>query len=301
MDIETAKAGLIPGRDADYVARCIDVLITNSYSDPSIFESLQIFLQPKLIDNKVIDYGIEPGVDITDHYFVLWEPFLRAKAAWLIGKITQKSETIPDLTSIVNLLVSIFTNQQSEEIELVFTFFTISQIGLRQPGAIIPHFPQLCKTASALVNLAANPPKAFGLFHSVPFKTEMFKAFLDFGLIQGVFENHDYVQRFLAAGLPFSILQIALCAELYIQPRPRMQWDCLYVFLKLVTEHPNGVQLFDVDRLPRENINDICTILRFAVTHPKLVGQLRNEVVAVGDDQRTAENFAVLVQKYLGK
>jgi hypothetical protein len=301
MDIETAAASIVPGRDVAYIARCIDVLLTNSCKDPAILESLQPFLGPKLIENGVIDYGIEPGVDITDRYFVLWEPFLRAKAALLIGTIAEKAESLPDLSRIANILVSIFTNQQSEEIELAFAFFALSQIGFRQPGVILPHFPQLCKTASALVNLAANPPKSFCLFHSVPFKQLIFEAFLDLGKIQGIFEEHDYVQRFIAAGLPFSILQIALCADLYAVQKPELQWDCLYVFLKLVTEHPSGHQLFDADRLPREKINDICTILRFAVTHPNLLGQLRNEVVAVTPDQRTTAGFAALVQKYTTK
>jgi hypothetical protein len=301
MDVPAAKAGLVPGRDADYIARCIDVLLTNSCADPTIFESLQVFLAPKLLDNKVIDYAIEPGVDIADHYFVLWEPFLRAKAALLIGTIIEKADNLPDLTPVVNLLVSIFTNQQSEEIELAFSIFALGQSARRQPAPVLQHFPRLCKTGCALVNLAASPPKAFSLFHSIPFRTEVFEGFLNLGNMNGVFEDHDFVQRFVAAGVPISILQIALSAELYIEKRPELQWDCLFLFLKLVTEHPNGHQLFDVDRLPRDSINDICTILRFAVLNPKLLGAIRNVVVAVNKSDRTTANFKALVARYLTK
>jgi hypothetical protein len=301
MDVPGAKAGLVPGRDADYIARCIDVLLTNNCADPSVFESLQIFLAPKLIENKVIDYAIEPGVDIADHYFVLWEPFLRSKAALLIGTIIEKAESLPDLAPIVGLLVAIFTNKESEDIEHAFSFFALGQIARKQPAPILPHFPQLCRTACAIVNEAANPPKSFSLFHSIPFRTEVFEAFLNLGQTAGVFEEHDYVQRFIAAGLPFSILQIALSAELYIEKRPELQWDCLFLFLKLVTEHPNGHQIFDPDRLPRDSINDICTILRFAVLNPRLFGAIRNEVVAIKPADRTTANFKALVAKYLAK
>jgi hypothetical protein len=299
MDVSTALANLLPGRDVDYVAHCIDVLLQNDYKDPALFTSLLPFLGPRLLDQRVVDYAIEPGVDITDHYFVLWEPFIRAKAALLVGTIAEKCGDLPDATTVINLLVAIFTNAQSEEIELAFSFFALAQIGLRQPAPVVAHFAQLCRVGGALVNLAANRPKAFGLFHSVPFRTEVFESFVGFARVKGVFENHDNVQRFIAAGLPYSILQIALSAEIYAEKRPALQWNLLWVFIRLVTEHPNGHQLFDLDRIPRDGFNDICTLLRFGVLTPAQLGAIRNDVEAVSD--RTHEGFKALVTKYTKK
>jgi hypothetical protein len=301
MDVETARQNLVQGREADYIARCMDVLLQNDYKDPSVFPSLLPFLGSRLLDQRIIDYAIEPGVDITDHYFVLWEPFLRAKTALLIGTIVEKSTDVPDMTPFVGQLVTIMTGHDSEEIELAFAFFAIGQIGLRQPSPLISHFPQLCRSATSLVNLAANRPKAFGLFHSIAFRTEVFEAFVNFARFRGVFENPDNVQRFIASGLPFSILQIALSAEHYVEKHPLLQWDLLGVFLRLVTEHPSGHQLFDLDRVPRETFNDIVTIIRFGLVNPAQLGAIRNGLEAVKIPDRTTQRFTAFVTKYSKK
>jgi hypothetical protein len=301
MDVEAARQNLVQGRDADYLARCMDVLLQNDYKDPSIFPSLVPFLGKKLLDQRIIDYGMEPGVDITDHYFVLWEPFLRAKTALLVGTIAEKSADLPDTTPLIDPLVAMMTSHDSEEIELAFAFFAIGQIGLRQPTPLIGHFPQLCRAATSLVNLAANRPKAFGLFHSIAFRTEVFESFVNLARFKGVFEKPDNVQRFIAAGLPYSILQIALAAQFYVEKHPMLQWDLIDVFLRLVTEHPNGHQLFDLDRIPRDGFNDICTILRFAIVNPAQLGALRNDVEAVKSADRSTQRFTALVRKYVKK
>lgn len=114
------------------------------------------------METKVIDDSVEPGVDITDHYFVLWEPFLRAKAALLVGAIAQRCETLPDCASRVDRLVGIFANPQSEEFECLCNH----EYRPAPAEAVLPHFPHIAKPATSLTSIAAAPPKAFGLFHS---------------------------------------------------------------------------------------------------------------------------------------
>ena len=301
MDTETAKANLKPGKEVAYLAKCIDTLLQEDCKDPSVLEILAPFLGQKLMENKVIDYSVEPGVDITDHYFVLWEPFLRAKSALLIGTIAEKCENLPDCTKLVDTLVGIFTSAQSEEIEIAFSFFAITHIGLRQPEAVVPHFAKMAKYATTLISIAAAPPKAFGLFHSIPFRTEAFESFLNLCQTKGIFENPDNVNRFVAAGLPVSLLQIALSAQCFVEKHPEMQWKLLSVFVRLLTEYPNGYQLIDLDRLPRENFNDCCTLMRFAVVNHDKVGALRSEIDSVKEADRTGPAFQALVKKYQGK
>ena len=298
MDAETAKANLTPGKDVAYLARCMDTLLQSECKDATVFDILKPFLGQKLMETKVIDYSVEPGVDITDHYFVLWEPFLRAKAALLVGTIAEKCETLPDCTSLVDTLVGIFTNSQSEEIEISFAFFAITNIGLRQPEAVLPHLAHIAKPATSLISIAAAPPKAFGLFHSIPFRSDAFESFLNLCNIKGVFENPDNVNRLVAAGLAISLLQIGLSAQIFVEKHPEMQWKLLSVFVRLLTEYPNGYQLIDLDRLPRENFNDCCTLMRIAVVNHESVGALRNEIEAVKDADRTAEAFQALVKKH---
>jgi hypothetical protein len=301
MDVEAAKANLIQGKDVAYIARCIDTLLQSDCNDPTVIDLIFPFLGPKLLENRVIDYSIEPGVDITDHYFVLWEPFIRAKTALLIGTIAEKSATLPDLTAIVNTLVEIFTNGFSEEIELAFAFFAISHIGLKQPKPVLAHFAKLAKFAGQFVNLAAYPPKAFGLFHSVAFQTEAFDSFLNLVKVQGVFETPDNVQRLVAAGLPITLFQIAQASPNYTEKHPEILWKWLRIFLKLLTEHPNGHQLFDLDRVPREYVNDALAILRLAVLAPDRAGSLRTEMEATPESGKTADAFKKLVRSLQGK
>lgn len=298
MDSETAKANLTPGKDVAYLARCIDTLLQTDCGDSSVISILTPFLGQKLMENKVIDYSIEPGVDITDHYFVLWEPFLRAKAALLIGTIAEKCDSLPDCSAVVETLVGIFTSSQSEEIEISFSFFAITQIGLRQPESVLPHFAQIAKPATSMISIAAAPPKAFGLFHAIPFRSDAFDTFLNLCNIKGVFENPDNVNRLVAAGLPVSLLQIGLSAQIFAEKHPETQWKLLSVFVRLLTEYPNGYQLIDLDRLPRENFNDCCTLMRIAVVNHESVGALRNEIDAVKDADRTAAAFQALVKKH---
>ena len=185
MDVETAKANLIPGKDVAYLARCIDTLLQHDCTDTSLLPLLLPFLDQNLLDNKIIDYGIEPGVDITDHYFVLWEPFARAKVALLIGTIAEKCDTLPDCKDIVEKLMVMIKG--NEDIELAFSFFALTNIGQKQPNLILDHFSDLCKIANTLVTISTNQTKAFSLFHSVPFRTEIYDTYLDFCAIKGIF------------------------------------------------------------------------------------------------------------------
>jgi hypothetical protein len=301
MDNESAKANLIPGKDVAYIARCMDALLQSDCSDPSVIDLITPFLAPKLLDNRVIDFSIDPGVDITDHYFVLWEPFIRGKTALLLGTIAEKAATLPDLTSIVTTLVEIFTNGVSEEIELSFSFFAIAHIARRQPQAVLPHFQKLVRFAGAFVGLAAYPPKAFGLFHSIPFQTEAFDSFLNFVSTIGLFETPDNVQRLVAAGLPITLFQIAQGSSKFEEKHPEMLWKWLTIFLRLITEHPNGYQLFDLDRIPRDYVNDLLAILRLVLLSPSGAGAIRNEVSATPTAARTTQAVKDLLKKLQSK
>ncbi|OHS93412.1 hypothetical protein TRFO_11831 [Tritrichomonas foetus] len=293
MDVETAKANLVPGKDVAYLARCMDTLLQNDCSDTSVLNLLLPFLGQNLIENNVIDYGIEPGVDITDRYFVLWEPFARAKAALLVGTIAEKCQSLPDVTEIVNRLIVMVKG--NEDIELAFSFLALTNIGVKKPEAILPHFVQLSKIANVLVTIATNPTKAFSLFHSIPFRTEIYDSYLDFCSIKGVFETPDNVQRLVAAGLPFSIVNIANAVLTYIEKRPEMLWKLMTIFLKFVTEHPTGNQMMETDNLTKDQKVNVGFAMRYALLGRDKAGELRNAIEAVPASERNVERFTKIV------
>ena len=294
MDPETAKANLVPGKDVSYLARCMDTLLQADCSDTSVFPLILPFLGQNLIDQNVIDYGIEPGVDITDSYFVLWEPFARAKAALLVGTIAEKCTALPDdVSEIVNRLMVMI--QGNEDIELAFSFYALANIGLKKPEAILPHFQALCKIANGLVTIATNPTKAFSLFHSQPFKTEVYDSFLDFCSIKGVFDSPDNVQRLVANGLPFSIVNIANAVLFYVEKRPEMLWKLMMIFCRFVTEHPAGNQIMETENLTRDPKVNVGFAMRYALIDRDKAGELRNAIFAVPEKERTTERFAMIV------
>jgi hypothetical protein len=301
MDVESAKANLVKGKDVAYIARCMDTLLQSDCADPAVCDLCLPFLGQKLLDTEVIDYSVEPGVDITDRYFVLWEPFIRAKAALLIGTIAEKAATFPDLPAIVNALIAVFTSENAEEIERTFVFFGLVKIGLKNPPLILPRFPEIVTCATALVSFSASRPNAFCLFHSIPFKTTVFESFLDLCQIKGVFENPDYVQRLAAAGLPQVLLQIGLSAKLFEEKHPELFWRTLSVFLRFVTEFPNGYQLIDVDKLPKEEVNDLYSFMKIAVLEHRKTGTMRSDVDGVKLGDRTLERFKKLLTKWQEK
>ena len=177
MDATTAKANLVPGKEVAQIARAMDSLLQNDCGDASVIKKLLPFLGQNLLEKKVIEYSSEPGVDITNRYFVLWEPFARAKAALLVGTIVEKAEklTEEDLEGVVPLLMGMMNS--NEDIELTFAFLAITNIGLKLPQLVIPQFQTLAKIGNALVNIASHPPKAFSLFHSIPFQNEIYESF----------------------------------------------------------------------------------------------------------------------------
>lgn len=293
MDVETAKANLIPGKDVAYLARCIDTLLQHDCSDTSLLPLLSPFLDQNLLDNKIIDYGIEPGVDITDHYFVLWEPFVRAKVALLIGTIAEKCDTLPECKEIVEKLMVMIKG--NEDIELAFSFFALTNISQKQPKLIMDHYNDLCKIANTLVTISTNQTKAFSLFHSVPFKTEIFDTYLDFCAIKGIFENPQNVQTLVSAGLPFSLINIANAVLSYIEKRPEMLWKLMNIFLRFVTEHPAGASMIETDNLTKDQKVNVGFAMRYALLGRDKAGELRNKIEAVPEKERTTEKFAQIV------
>ena len=293
MDVETAKANLIPGKDVAYLARCIDTLLQHDCTDTSLLPLLLPFLDQNLLDNKIIDYGIEPGVDITDHYFVLWEPFARAKVALLIGTIAEKCDTLPDCKDIVEKLMVMIKG--NEDIELAFSFFALTNIGQKQPNLILDHFSDLCKIANTLVTISTNQTKAFSLFHSVPFRTEIYDTYLDFCAIKGIFESPQNVQTLVSAGLPFSLINIANAVLSYIEKRPEMLWKLMTIFLRFVTEHPTGSTMIETDNLTKDPKVNVGFAMRYALLGRDKAGELRNKIEAVPAKERTTEAFAKIV------
>lgn len=294
MDVATAKAELVPGKDVSYLGRCIDTLLQHDCDDTSVLPLLLPFLGQDLLANKVIDYGIEPGVDITDRYFALWEPFARAKAALLIATIAEKCSALPDdMTEIVDRLLVMIKG--TEDIELSFSFLALSNIGTKKPELILPHFNDLCKIANRLVTIATNPTKAFSLFHSTPFKTEIYGSYLDFCLIKGLFDNPANVQSLVASGLPFSLINIANAVLTYVNKRPEMLWKLMTIFIRFVTEHPAGAEMMETDNLTKDPKVNVGFAMRYALLSRDKAGELRNKIEAVPNDQRTTEKFAEIV------
>lgn len=301
MDATTAKANLVPGKEVAQIARAMDSLLQNDCGDASVIKKLLPFLGQNLLEKKVIEYSSEPGVDITNRYFVLWEPFARAKAALLVGTIVEKAEklTEEDLEGVVPLLMGMMNS--NEDIELTFAFLAITNIGLKLPQLVIPQFQTLAKIGNALVNIASHPPKAFSLFHSIPFQNEIYESFLNLCLLKGVFETPENLQKFIQTGLLYSLLTITKASPDYVQKRPEMEWNLLYICLRLITEFPGGGQLFDLDRLPIDPKNNPAIVLRIVSQDKQKAGAVRNILDAIPQSERNQDRFAQLTKQLVSK
>jgi len=291
MDTSTAIANIVVGSEVAHIARCIDTLLKADYSDSEVFSKLLPFLGKDLLEKNVIDYSAEPGIDIHDRYFVLWEPFIRAKTALLVGTIAEKCSGLEKVEPIIPYLIDMVTSE--EEIEQSFSFLAISNIGLKQPSLILPHMQKLVRSLTQLVATASAPSRPFCLFHSLPFQNQLFESFLDFCFIPGLFEP-EHISRFVEAGLPVSLVQIALSTYAF-DKKPELQWRVLETFLKLITEHPQGSKLFDSDRIP-STANDLCFLMKSALTNKELPNSMRNAFYAI--KEMNANSFAELVKKY---
>lgn len=298
MNAQQAVQELVPGKEVSQIAKCIDTLLQSDYSDPVIFEKVVPFLQTNLLVNNIIDYSVEPGVDISDRYFVLWEPFIRAKAALLIGEVSERSSSITNVAHIIPFLNAMILGD--EDIEQAFGFFALSQIGLKQPESVLPHFAQLVRPICALLKKSVNSSRAFSLFKMSAFQYQLFESFIDFAQVKGVFENPDFVQRFVAAGLPTVLTQIALSASVFLTKKAQFQWPFIRIFLRLITEHPNGASFFDLDALNRTGI-DLCSLMRIVLIKPGKAGALRNEIAAIPIAKQTGEEFTHLFNRWKNK
>ena len=177
----------------------------------------------------------------------------------------------------------------------------LTNIGLRLPQLILPHFPTLCKLGNALVNLASHPPKAFSLFHSLPFQTETYDSFLNLCLMKGALDVPDNMQRITSLGLPNSILIITKAVPSFVEKRPKMEWTLLYITLRLITEFPKGNLLIDLDRLPRDPKNHPATVIRIVCQDTQKAGAVRNLLDAIPESERNQERFAQLTQQLTSK
>lgn len=294
MDPATAVANITPGSEVANLARCFDTLLQADYADTSVLEKLLPFLGKNLLERNVIDYSREPGVDITDNYFVLWEPFLRAKTALLIGTIIEKCAEVPDVSHLIEPLVDLFLGE--EEIEQCFALIAITNIGLRKPEAILPLFPKLVKPLMLIVGSAASPAQPFCLYHSVAFQSQIFESFLDFMDIPGLLDTPENVQRLFESNVTLAIIQIALSERVYIEKKPATLWRMIWVFLRITTEHPQGLKMWDVDHIPK-NGPQACLLMRLALIAPDRAAYIRNQVAKIPTEQRTVDRFAQLLKE----
>lgn len=234
MDVETAKANLVPGKEVQELARCMDTLLSQECNDPSVFPQLLPFLGPNLIERKIIDYSIEPGVDITNHYFVLWEPFVRAKSALLIGTIAEKCKELPDCAELIEPLITMLKSK--EDIEYTFAIIAVSNIGLKRPEYILPHFSYLSKRLPELVYLASSVKSPFSLFYSVPFQSEVYESCVSICEIKGVFDNTENLNRLIDGGIPMALNQISRDSEKYKEKKPELKGK-VDKCIKLLNQH----------------------------------------------------------------
>ena len=294
MDTKVALDNLIPGNEAAQLAQSIDALLKAEYAGADVFEKVLPFLGQNLIERGIIEYSAEPGVDITNNYFVLWEPFIRAKIALLIGTVAEKCTEVPDLSPLVPPLVDMFLGE--EEIEVCFALIAITNIGMKKPDLILSLLPKLAKPLVGIVGQAAMPSKPFCLYHSEPFQRQAFESFLDFMDIPGLFEKPENVQYLVGANITLAIIQIALSGHIYLEHKPEILWRMIWVFLRLTTEHPQGVKMWDLDHIPKQGI-DACILMRAALKGPDSAGAIRNMVDKIPKKDRTVERFKLLIKE----
>ena len=289
MQVQDAVSNLLPGREVSYIARCLDCLIENEYSNPEILSKITPFLGQNLLSSGVVDYSVDSGVDVCPTYFVLWEPFVRAKATHLVGIIVEKAETVPDLSGVLNLILSILNSD--EDLEKLYAFICLTNIGRKAPSVILPHFPTICKIATAITNYATNAPNAFTIYRLPQFLIQAYECFLEFALIDGILGSPENMQRFIAAGIQLNLVQIvSKVALIEKSEKPAILWNLMWVFLRIVTEHPNGPSLFDLDNLPKPG-EEIHMAMRIALTDRSKAGGMRNAIDSVPVNKRDLENF----------
>lgn len=251
------------------------------------------FLQQDLLANGIIEYSIDPGVDLTERYFVLWEPFIRAKIALLIGEITDRAKEIVNVNEFIPLFIHMISSE--EDIEQAFALFAVSEIGIKQSSSIAPFLTQLFRPVCNLLRKSVNPTRAFSLFRSIPFQLQLFESFLEFCQIDGIFEIPDNVQRLLSAGFSSALVSIALCPGVYIPKKPEFQWLFMKIFLRLVTEHPTGNTFFDLDIFPKQGI-DLCTLMRICLLDKNKAGEMRNDIASTV--KQTAEEWTAFFNRW---
>jgi hypothetical protein len=294
MDVKVAIDNLLPGREAAQLAACVDTLLKAEYPGTEILPKILPFLGKNLIERNIVDYSAEPGVDIANSYFVLWEPFIRAKMALLIGTVIEKCKEVPDVAEIIPPLVDMFLCE--EEIEQCFALIAITNIGLRKPEAILPLLPKLIKPLIAIVGQAAMPAKPFCLYHSEPFQRQVFESFLDFMYIPGLFGNPENVQRLVENNITLAIIQIALSAHVYLTQKVDILWRMTWIFLRLTTEHPQGVKMWDIDHIPKTGFES-CILMRAALKGPDRAATIRNMVDKIPQKERSLERYKLLVKE----
>ena len=225
---------------------------------------------------------------------LLWEPFLRAKAALLIGSIIEKVDSIPDTSSYFPLLLNMFIN--GEEIEQTFSLIAIAAIGAKQPEALTKHVPTLVKQLIYIVAAATVPTAPFCLFHSKPFQSQIYESFLDFLMIPGFLDNPENVQRLVENNITLAIFQIAVSTHIYLPKKPSTLWRVIWVFLRITTEHPRGLQLWDANQISRCNVEP-CILMKAALVSKDRAGAIRNLVDKIPQKERTAERFTQLLKE----
>lgn len=294
MDPETAASNIIIGHEVADLARCFDVLLQNNCGDTTVLDKIFPFLGKDLLERNIIDYSRDPGVDITDSYFVLYEPFLRAKAALLVGTIIENCKEVPDVTKFVNPLIDLFTGE--EEIEQCFALIGLTSISQRKPELILPHFPKLARPLILIIGAASSPAQSFSLYQSNVFKSQVFESFLDFMEIPGLLDTPENVQRLFESNITLAIIQIALSEYVYIPKTPRTLWKMIWLFLRITTEHPQGIKMWDLDHIPK-NGPQACNLMRIALTSPEKAALVRNEVNKISSNNPSFETFTKLVKQ----
>ena len=297
MDTKVALENLTPGNEAVQLAACMDALLKAEYDGAEVFTKILPFLGKNLMEQGIVEYSAEPGIDITNNYFVLWEPFIRAKAALLVGTVAEKCKEKVDYSPLVPPIVDMFLGE--EEIEQNFALIAITNIGMKQPDLILSLLPKLVKPLVSIVGQAAMPSKPFCLYHSEPFQRQAFESFLDFMDIPGLFDPQN-IQRLVEANITLAIIQIALTQHVYLEHKPSILWRMIWVFLRLTTEHPQGIKMWDIDHIPKEGF-DSCLLMREALKSKDNAGRIRNLVDAIPEKERTVQRFKDLVAEILKK
>lgn len=297
MDQQVAFDNIIPGKEAQVIANSMDALLQSDYSKSEILPKLLPFLGKNLLEERILEYSMEPGVDISNSYFVLYEPFVRAKSALLIGTVLEKCTEAPDLKSYVDPLIEMVKGE--EDIEQVFAFFALACIGTHSPELVLEKLNVLAPLIITLVSNATKPKNYFSLFHMSAFVYQVYDSFLDFLHIPKLLDTPDYVTRFVDANVTFAVFQVALSTHFYLPKHPNILFKATNVFLRLATEHPMGIKMWDLDHIPKDETLEACALMRIALTGGKdKAVQIRNEFAKIDKKDYTQERFTSFVKQY---